>query len=151
MKLACTLRRSELSNPNSHSLKEMKRMSRLLKLAGIPALAIGLALLSDGTQAQAGGFSISIGNYGYRGYGGRTAYRPYYGRSHRPRYNYSRAYHSSRAYHGRRGGYGGYSGSYHHPRVPHYDYHAPSLVPHGNHLDYIPGHYDFHHGGHIGH
>ncbi|NNJ25664.1 hypothetical protein [Alienimonas chondri] len=26
----------------------------------------------------------------------------------------------------------------------HYDYHAPTVVPHGNHLDVTPGHYDFH-------
>jgi hypothetical protein len=124
---------------------EMTRMSRLLKFAGIPVLAIGLALITGGAEADAGGFGISIGNYGYRGYSGHGAYRPNYGRSYRPSYNYSRVYQ------GRYGGYGGHGGGGHHPRVPHYDYHAPTLVPHGNHLDYIPGHYDYHRGGHYGH
>lgn len=116
-------------------------MSRLFKLAAIPVLAIGLAFITSGAQADAGGFGISIGNYGYRGYGGRS-YRPSYGRAYRPSYNYSRVY---------GGHYGGHYGGSHHPRVLHYDYHAPTLVPHGNHLDYIPGHYDSHRGGHYGH
>ena len=30
----------------------------------------------------------------------------------------------------------------------HFDYHGPSLVPHGDHLDYTPGHYDLHRTGH---
>ena len=30
----------------------------------------------------------------------------------------------------------------------HLDYHGPSLVPHGNHYDVIPGHYDVHRTGH---
>ena len=120
-------------------------MSRLLKLAGIPVLAVGLALMTGGAEADAGGFSISIGNYGYRGYGGYHSLRPsygpsiYYGRSFRPTYNYSRSYGHSR--------YRGLG----HPRAPHYDYHAPTLIPHGNHFDYIPGHWDYHHRGHRHH
>lgn len=126
-------------------------MSRLLKIAGIPVLAIGLALMTGGAKADAGGFSISVGNFGYRGYGGHRGHRGhgssiYYGQSFRPSYNYYRSFGHSRSY----GGYGGYGG-YHHPRQPHYDYHAPTLIPHGNHLDYVPGHYDFHHRGHIRH
>ncbi|MCA9135887.1 MAG: hypothetical protein KDB00_03990 [Planctomycetales bacterium] len=114
-------------------------MSRLLKMAGIPMLAIGLAFLSGGAQADAGGFSISIGNYGYRGYPGNVP-SIYYGRSYRPSYNYSRVYGHSQSF-----------GGYYHPRQPHYDYHPPTLIPHGNHLDYVPGHYDLHHRGHIHH
>lgn len=30
----------------------------------------------------------------------------------------------------------------------HYDYHGPSLQRHGNHFDYVPGHYHFHQSGH---
>lgn len=30
----------------------------------------------------------------------------------------------------------------------HWDYHPPSLVPHGNHYDFVPGHYDYHRTGH---
>lgn len=121
-------------------------MARLMKLAGIPVLALGLALMTGGNEADAGGFSIQIGNYGYGNYhygnrGVYHSYRPSYGRSiyygrssFAPSYNYYRSY-----------------GGYHHPIRPHYDYHPPSLVPHGNHLDYVPGHYDFHHNGHIHH
>ena len=117
---------------------EMQRMSRFLKWASIPVLALGFLLMPTGNESDAGGFSIRIGNYGYGNYGAYRSYRPsygpsiYYGRSYRPTYNYQRSY-------------GGY-----HPARPHYDYHPPSLVPHGNHLDYVPGHYDFHHRGHGG-
>lgn len=137
--------------PPNQSLMEMKRMSRFFKLAGLPVLAIALTFVtSSGAEADAGGFSISIGNYGYRGYGGHHSLRPsygpsiYYGRSFRPSYNYSRTYYHS-------GHHAGHHGGYHHPRRPHYDYHAPTLVPHGNHYDYVPGHWDFHHRGHIHH
>lgn len=48
------------------------------------------------------------------------------------------------------GGYPVYGG--HTPRVwhdtSHLDYHAPSVVPHRGHLDYVPGHYDLHRTGH---
>jgi hypothetical protein len=33
----------------------------------------------------------------------------------------------------------------------HYDYHPGQVVPHGNHLDYVPGHYDLHRSGHWDH
>jgi hypothetical protein len=109
-------------------------MSRLLKLAGTAVLAIGFVQMSGGQQAKAGGFSISIGNYGYGTVGRYRSYRPSYGSA----YSYGRIYRPTyRSY-----------GGYHHPRRPHYDYHGPTLVPHGNHLDYIPGHYDFHAPGH---
>jgi len=127
---------------------EMKRMSRLLKFSVLPMLTLGLVLMAGAKEADAGGFSIQIGNYGAgnygygnqacRGYGGYQSLRPsygpsiYYGRSYRPSFN---SYQS----------YGGYRSN-----RAHYDYHAPSLYRHGNHLDYVPGHYDIHHGGHGG-
>ncbi len=100
----------------------------------IPVLAIAFLMTSvgDPQQADAGGFSLHIGGYG-GGYGGGyrsyRSYRPqYYGRAYRaPVYNYHRSY-----------------------SAPHLDYHGPSLVPHGNHLDYVPGHYDVHYGSHHG-
>ncbi|MCO8124537.1 hypothetical protein NHH03_22550 [Stieleria sp. TO1_6] len=108
-------------------------MSRLIKLACIPALAFALVVMTGQQQAEAGGFSIRIGNSGYGSYYGG------YGRS----YGYSRG----RAYLGR-SYYPGYR-SYRSYR-PHYDYHPPSLVPHRGHFDYVPGHYDFHSGGRRG-
>lgn len=49
-------------------------------------------------------------------------------------------------YRGLTGGYGGaaYGGGY-----GYYDYHPGYVVPHGNHLDYVPGHYDFHPNGYF--
>ena len=111
-------------------------MLRLTKWIGVSALAVGLLALADAPRAQAAdGFGLRIGRLGitggaYRNYGygyGVPGYRSYY-RGYAPRY---------------RSHYG-----YRHHGVPHYDYHGPSLVPHGNHLDYVPGHYDFHHGHH---
>ena len=76
-------------------------------------------------------------------------------------------------FHGRHGGHGGHGGQYnvaprsfyrgswggfgfsvrrqphlHWHDTSHYDYHPGQYVPHGNHLDYVPGHYDFHQDGH---
>ncbi len=48
-------------------------------------------------------------------------------------------------YHGGWGGYGHYG---YHPWRGHYDYHGPSLQFHGNHFDYVPGHYHYHHRNH---
>ena len=50
-------------------------------------------------------------------------------------------------------GYGGFlsqRGSVHRTwhDTSHLDYHAPSLVPHRGHLDYVPGHYHLHRTGH---
>lgn len=47
---------------------------------------------------------------------------------------------------GRGYGYGRSHATWH--DTSHYDYHGPSLVPHGNHYDYVPGHYDLHRTGH---
>ncbi len=81
-------------------------------------------------------FSISLGYGGYSGFG--------------------------QGYSGFNSGYGGHSGHVgypvyggYHPHIwhdtSHYDYHAPSLVPHGNHYDYVPGHYHQHQTGHWDH
>lgn len=126
-------------------------MSRITTLLCVPVVALSMALLGDAPAANAGGFSITVGSggYGYGGYG--------YGNSG---YRYSSGY---RGGHGRSGYNNGHRafGPTVHPRVhsryrsgyrgytrPHYDYHAPSLVPHGNHYHYQPGHYDKHYGGH---
>jgi len=100
----------------------------------LPLLTIALALMTNPPQADAGGFSFSfgragIGNYGHHGH--RNHYRSYRVPSYR---SYYPGYQSN---FGRR---------YYHPRRPHLDYHGPTLVPHGNHLDLIPGHYDLHYG-----
>ena len=110
-------------------------MLRLTKWIGISALAVGLLAFADAPRAQAGdGFSlrlgrfgISTGRYGNYGYHAAPRYRNYY-RGYTPRY---------RSYYG-----------HGHHGTPHYDYHGPSLVPHNGHLDYVPGHYDFHRGHH---
>ena len=52
-----------------------------------------------------------------------------------------------------RAGFGGPYGGYGYSQpvwhdTSHYDYHPGYYVPHGNHLDFVPGHYDFHQSGH---
>jgi hypothetical protein len=46
--------------------------------------------------------------------------------------------------------YAAYRGGYHYDwhDTSHYDYHPPQIVRHGNHFDYLEGHYDFHPEGH---
>ena len=113
---------------------------------GVPVLAVAMMLAGDSPSAEAQGFSLQVGRFGISNYGHSGYHRGY--RSYRSNYGH----HSGRHY-----GtpiYGGSHRSYQSHR-PHYDYHGPSLVPHGNHLDYVPGHYDLHygshHGGHFGH
>ncbi len=130
-------------------------MIRVLKWACAPLLAIILGLAGDASRAEAGGFGIYIGggfpNYGY---GSSIRHGSAYGRSYRPPFS-SRYGNFGRNSFGRSGfGASGFGpGVYrsarpsydnHHPRVPHYHYHGPTLVPHRNHWDLIPGHYDFH-------
>lgn len=69
-----------------------------------------------------GGYSGGYGNGYNGGYGGYGAYSNY-------------------------GGYGGYGQPVWHD-TSHYDYHPETYVPHGNHLHYVPGHYDLHQSGH---
>lgn len=75
------------------------------------------------------GWHVSFGNpgrhYGRHGYYGRRRVLPRYG--YRP---------------------GCRVPVYH--QTGHWDYHPPQVVPHGNHLDVIPGHYDYHDTGYWG-
>ncbi|QDT16573.1 hypothetical protein [Alienimonas californiensis] len=136
-------------------------------------LAATAALLAAGSsQADAGdrsrvSFQLSLGNgaaatYG-NGYGGGygSGYSSNYGnfgRSNlygnsggygssfsRPRFN--SGYGSGNQF-GRGYGQSGYGSGYglgnSQHGSGHYDYHAPEIVPHGDHLDVTPGHYDFH-------
>ena len=115
---------------------------KMLTWLAVPTLAIAFMLTSvgDTSSADAGGFSLQIGGYG-NGFGYRNyrSYRPSYGVS---RYNYGGHYGSH---------YGTPIRNYRSYSQPHLDYHGPSIVPHGNHLDYVPGHYDVHYGSHYGH
>ncbi|KAA5544637.1 hypothetical protein FYK55_10025 [Roseiconus nitratireducens] len=106
-------------------------MKRFLKYLAIPLFAFALVFVTGDRNANAGGFSLRIGGFG----------NPYYSRGFSIGNNYyPRTYRSYR-----------YGGAYRHSYRPHYDYHPPSVYRHGNHYDYVPGHYDFHQGGHHGH
>lgn len=119
-------------------------MKRLLALSAVLA-----ATLLLGTSAQAAGFGVSWGN-GYNGYGyGGARYGGFgnYGRSYSGHYgNYGSGYDSR--YRSNYGSYPslGYGRSYH--DTSHYDYHPPTVQRHRGHLDYTPGHYDYHRTGH---
>jgi len=109
-------------------------MSRFIKGAGAAVLAFASFTLIDSPQANAGGFSLSIGNFGYGVpyYSGRSRYRgSHYG------YGRGRSHYRHHSYR--------VPGHVRHPRYPHYDYHPPRIVPHRGHFDYVPGHFDFHH------
>lgn len=68
-------------------------------------------------------------NYGYSGFNsGFRGYTQSAGHSNYPSYGG----HAHRTWH----------------NTTHLDYHAPSLVPHRGHLDYVPSHYDVHRSGH---
>ena len=114
------------------------------------AVAVALCFVAGADQAEARGFHIQAGGvhvdvgrpHGY-GYGRYTAGYPSYGYG-----GYGGGYgRVQRSYYG--GGFGG--GHSHWHDTSHYDWHGPSLVPHGNHYDYVPGHYDYHHDGHWDH
>ena len=115
-------------------------MKRLL-VAASAVLALSMAFSS---QASAQHHGCSSG-YGYGGgyssprlsfsvgYGGHSGYGSGYSRFN--------------------SGYSGYGGHGHRTwhDTSHYDYHAPSLVPHRGHYDYVPGHYHRHQTGHWDH
>lgn len=109
---------------------------------GIPVLAVAMLLISDTSEAKSQGFSLQVGRFGVSNFGGYSN-RGFGGynsnRSYRSNYHYGTPVYRSN-----------YRSSYrsYRPVTPHYDYHAPTVVPHGNHLDYVPGHYDLHYGGH---
>ncbi len=123
----------------------MSLMARSIKFVAATAIAVALSLTVGETKSEAGGFSLRIGNYGGGGYG-YNAYRPAYRGSS---LSYGRSFRSPYV-----SGYGGtgyrsYAPAYnYHPHTPHYDYHAPTVIPHRGHYDVVPGHYDFHRGGH---
>ena len=74
-------------------------------------------------------------NSGY--YGGRNYYSD--------RNYYSGTRYSNRGWND--GYYGRSRGNVWHD-TSHYDYHPTTVVPHGDHYDVIPGHYDYHRTGH---
>ncbi len=127
-------------------------MFSLTKWLVAPVLAAGLMFAADAQRADAGGFSLSIGNggFGYNNFGGGyRSYRPAYGNNFGGGYRYGYgapavivAPHSG--YHG-----GGYRSNFR--GGGHYDYHPQQVYRHGNHFDVVPGHYDYHRGGHHGH
>ncbi len=84
-----------------------------------------------------------ISNYGGYGYGGSG-----FGRVNVPGGFYSAPPFQYGA------GYGGYNGYSYSPPVTqwhdtsHYDYHPGYAIPHGDHVDVVPGHYDYHPSGH---
>ena len=108
------------------------------KWAGASVFAAAWLFAMNTPSTQAGhGCSVSGGSYGISSYGGH-GYQSHYSGGHTPYVSH---------YGGNHGGHWG--GSYH--DTTHLDYHAPSLVPHGNHYDYRPGHYDVHRTGHWHH
>jgi hypothetical protein len=129
-------------------------MKRLL-IAVSAVLALSFVGSSDASaqhygcnSGYGGGYSSGYGGY-YGGYGGgyssprlsvSVGYGNYGGYAAQ---NYGNAVYNSG--YGGNHGYGGYS-TWH--DTSHLDYHAPSLVPHRGHYDYVPGHYDVHRTGH---
>lgn len=121
-------------------------MSRLIfstvAIVGLLALSSGSAFAQHCRQG---------GGYGGGGYynGGSFGVQVY----STPRYNYAPRYASSSYQNYQpsyQQNYGHSNHSYYHD-TSHYDYHGPSLQRHGNHYDYVPGHYDYHQTGHYHH
>jgi len=107
----------------------------------IPAVAAALFLGMDAPEAEAGGFSLRIG--GGRGISINSGYNPYY----RSGFNSFHSVNRGLGY-GYGSHYSPYRSNYRHSshyRVPvsrsRVNYFGPSVVPHGNHFDVIPGHY----------
>ena len=125
----------------------------LLKTAFTSAalLAGGLFAMTPDTADAQVRIQFGSGGYGNGGYnnGGYRSGNSGYGN---PGYNDGYHNHGGSGYSGQRSsGYRGYSnGGYSNGGrgVSHYDYHPTTVVPHGNHYDVQPGHYDLHRGGH---
>lgn len=124
----------------------------LLAVASLLMTADAPSASAQGGFLRVGGLSISVGQGGYRSfYSHAPSYHSHYGHS-RVDYGHSRHV-GHRAHlggrspirHGSRFGHGWYHDT------SHYDYHPSQVVPHGNHYDVIPGHYDFHRTGHWHH
>lgn len=112
------------------------RKALCILCAGAAALLIGQSDAS--AQCAYGGYDRGVGI----GYGG-IGYGLSYNRFVSPRSSLSISFGSYPAY--RNYGYG-YGRGFR--QRGHYDYYPPALVPHGNHYDYIPGHYHWHRGRH---
>lgn len=107
------------------------------KIALALAVVIGLGLAGLGSpQAKAAGpFGIHVSGGGLHVVGGGVHVdlgRVYHGGHGYPRSSYYPGLH-----------YGGHYTS-------HYDRHPAQAIPHGNHYDYTPGHYDRHQTGRYG-
>jgi hypothetical protein len=116
----------------------MKKTALLMACAALMVGGMSLAA----PQTASAGIGVSFGNrwsgngYSNRGYGNHGYQSNRYDRG------YDRGYNRSNGY-GYGNGWSGYGN-----RGGHYDYHPQTIVPHGNHYDVVPGHYDFHRGGH---
>ncbi len=103
-----------------------------MKLARLMVLGVvvtaGIWFVGASSASAQWGYGGSY-NRGYGNYGGHNAYRGY-GQSPTIHLRTNRGY-----YHD----------------TSHWDYHPGTVVPHGNHYHYIPGHYDYHRQGHWHH
>ncbi len=102
------------------------------------------------TQVEAGNKYASHHNSRYgnqNGYGFNRGHSTYQNQN---RYSWRAGYITTR-YGGHTTGYGSHN-LYRNTPVYHntsnFDYHGPSLQQHGNHLEVVPGHTDFHRSGH---
>lgn len=114
-------------------------------LVSAAALAAVFFLTSSADRAEAVGFHVQAGGLHFdignpHGYGAYDVYRG--GRYNHGRSHYAHGGRGVRSYHGYRGGYRTWHDT------THLDWHPGGYVRHGNHYDYIPGHYDVHHDGH---
>jgi len=97
------------------------------KLIFAAAAVVGLTFVA-GNTAEAGhgrrslNFGFSNGRFGFNIHGGHRGHRRHFGQPY-------------------------YPGGWYHD-TGHYDYHPPSVQWHGDHFDYVPGHYDYHNTGH---
>lgn len=126
----------------------------------LPLAAVALLLLVDTRESQAQGIRVQIGGFGINAggaYCGPSVYRGgHHFYSNQPRvYSYSaqRPIYGYNQFGSPYGIYGGHHGvhyrGYH--DTTHFDYHPPQIYRHGNHYDFLPGHYDLHRSGHYHH
>ena len=124
------------------SLLKTAVTSAAVLCGGVVASAPDTADAQVRIQFGSGGYGWSSNRgwndnyYSGRNYDGNN----YYGNSYGNRY-YDQGYGDSWVGRGNR-----YGRVWH--DTSHYDYHQPSLVPHGDHYDYVPGHYHYHRSGH---
>ena len=108
------------------------------------AAVLGMVFVGT-AQVEAG--NRYVGHYSKYRYGNQNGHG--FNRGHATYQNYNR-YSWGSNYNATR--YGGHSSLYRSTPVYHntsnFDYHGPSLKRNGNHLDYVPAHYDYHRSGH---